>query len=503
MDDARERVYKRTYTSLKMHGLRNGGLLRRRELPALNMPTTPEVLDDVLNALQSEGQLFVQRDQDGDVVYDLLPFLEHALAESALDLPVRLELAKIYLGRKMWTPAIAELRVTQTHPKLKKDSLYLLGGCFEKKGAIQKARECYERTLAIDYFYLDARERLERLMRQPQTNTSATAVGLFDTTQTNLSALLQDRYELVRELGRGGAGVVFQAVDYKLKRDVAIKLLHHPAFQQGDARREFLQEARVAAQLEHPNLIEIYDVDIAAECIVMEFVDGGTLRDLLSVQQRLPLEQACDVIKQLCQGLQFAHQAGVLHRDIKPANIFITKKKRVKLGDFGIAHLTNVEQNDFTQISAQIGTLPYMSPEQVQEGRLCPASDIYAVGVVFYEMLTGQPPFINGDIAYHHVYTPPAPPGVSPMIDALILRCLEKDPAKRPQSAEEFANTLRAQMKQAAERLNKYREMLKMAVIDREISHAERMVLKMKRAALNLTDEEARRVEQEFGLNLQ
>ena len=90
MDDARERVYKRTYTSLKMHGLRNGGLLRRRELPALNMPTTPEVLDDVLNALQSEGQLFVQRDQDGDVVYDLLPFLEHALAESALDLPVRL-----------------------------------------------------------------------------------------------------------------------------------------------------------------------------------------------------------------------------------------------------------------------------------------------------------------------------------------------------------------------------------------------------------------------------
>lgn len=92
------------------------------------------------------------------------------------------------------------------------------------------------------------------------------------------------------------------------------------------------------------------------------------------------------MIKQLCQGLQFAHHAGVLHRDIKPANIFITKKKRVKLGDFGIAHLTNVEQNDFTQISAQIGTLPYMSPEQVREGRLCPASDIYAVGVVFYEM---------------------------------------------------------------------------------------------------------------------
>ena len=312
-------------------------------------------------------------------------------------------------------------------------------------------------------------------------------------------------FTYVDVLGSGGFADVYLYEQHLPRRRVAVKVMLADRMA-GDAVEQFTAEANVMAMLStHPAIVTIYQAGVSDDgrpYLVMEYCPKPNLQ-IRSRASAFSIAEALRVGVQVGAAVETAHRAGILHRDIKPANIFITKKKRVKLGDFGIAHLTNVEQNDFTQISAQIGTLPYMSPEQVQEGRLCPASDIYAVGVVFYEMLTGQPPFINGDIAYHHVYTPPAPPGVSPMIDALILRCLEKDPANRPQSAEEFANTLRAQMKQAAERLNKYREMLKMAVIDREISHAERMVLKMKRAALNLTDEEARRVEQEFGLNLQ
>ena len=234
----------------------------------------------------------------------------------------------------------------------------------------------------------------------------------------------------------------------------------------------------------------------------MEFVDGGTLRDALSKYKRLTIEQARSVITQLCQGLQFAHNAGVLHRDIKPANIFITQKKQIKLGDFGIAHISNLEQDTFTQLSAQIGTLPYMSPEQVRGEQLSPASDIYAVGIVFYEMLTGSPPFMQGDIAYHHLYSTPESPDISLAIDAIILRCLEKDPKKRFQSAHELHRTLQTQAQEEKKRLDKYRELLKMALVDKELSKAEFLVLKMKRKTLHLTDEEARRVEEELGLKL-
>ena len=504
MQTEQERIYKRAYLVLRMHALRNNAYLIREELPTLNLPIPAGILDDVLLKLQADGDVKISRDAQGRTVYDLLIFLERSLAESALDLPPRLELARIYLSRQMWAPAISELRMTQAHPKLKKDSLYLLGNCFEKKGAADKARECYERVLALDYSYQDTLTRLNRLsQKQAETVVFANTTILTAATPAALDLSLQNRYELVKELGRGGAGVVYQAVDYKLKRDVAIKLLHRQGIQKGDARNAFLQEARMAAQLHHQHIVEIYDVDTDAEFIAMEFVDGGSLKDLLIQHKRLPLEHAETIIKQLCHALHFAHQRGVLHRDIKPANIFITKKKQIKLGDFGIAHATQIEQNDFTQMSAQIGTLPYMSPEQVRGERLTPASDLYAVGIVLYEMLTGQPPFLAGDIAYHHLYTPPAPPGLSTDLDALMLRCLEKEPGKRFQSAEEFGHTLHVCLKDQAERFEKYRDLLRMAVIDNALTPEEALVLKLKRKALKLSDEDARRIEQEFGVNLE
>jgi len=234
----------------------------------------------------------------------------------------------------------------------------------------------------------------------------------------------------------------------------------------------------------------------------MEFVDGGTLRDILTQYQKLPWSQARAIISQLCQGLQVAHDAGVLHRDIKPANIFVSQKKKIKLGDFGIAHIAAQEHDAFTQLSAQIGTLPYMSPEQVRGEQLSAASDIYAVGIVLYEMLTGIPPFIQGDIMYHHLHSAPQPPGISPATDAIILRCLEKQASHRFQSVKELNQILQTQKKDEKTRLKKYRELLKMALIDKKLSQSELLVLKLKRKSLHLTDEEARRVEQELGLKL-
>ena len=497
-----ERVYKRTYTSLRIHAFRHDGLLSSKDLRRLNLPTTPEILEDVLLHLQAEGKLRVITPERGGIVYDFLPFLEEAVEESVLDMATRFQLAKIYLHRKMWSPAITELRMTQTHPKFKKESLYLLGACFEEKGAWEKARENYERVLATDYFYLDVLERLSKIIeREKQAtviSTSATVIGV----EEELSPVLQDRYEIVRELGRGGAGVVYQAIDLKLKRDVALKVLYQQATQHTDSTCNFLQEARLAAKLDHPNIVDIYDVNIESQFIAMEYVDGGTLRDILNKRKRLSLAQARAVIIQLCRGLQVAHNAGVLHRDIKPANIFVTRKKKIKLGDFGIAHIAKIEQDAFTQLSSQIGTLPYMSPEQVQGGTLTVASDIYAVGVVLYEMLTGSPPFLRGDIAYHHLHSTPEPPGISPSVDAIVLRCLEKDPSQRFQSTEELIRTLQTQEKDEKKRLGKYRELLKMALIDKDLSKGELLVLKLKRKSLNLTDEEARKVEQELGIKL-
>ncbi|MCP4401628.1 MAG: serine/threonine protein kinase [bacterium] len=502
MDEGRKRIYKRTYTSLKIHALRHHGSMSERDLVNANLPTRPEVLKDVLLDLQTKGLLKIVQFHTGEMVYDFLPFLERSAEESVLDLAFRMELARIYLRRKMWTAAIAELRITRTNPKFKKESLYLLGTCFEEKKAYVKAQENYEYVLAMDYYYRDTLERLSKIKQKERQDTgSGSATLMFMTAQNELSNLLQDRYEIVRELGRGGAGAVYQAVDLKLKRDVAVKVLYRQAGQSHSGIADILREAQVAARLKHPNIVDIYDVDTDAQFIAMEFIDGGTLRDALD-NSSLALEQARSVISQLCAGLQFAHNQRVLHRDIKPANIFITQKKRIKLGDFGIAHQSKVEQTAFTQLSAQIGTLPYMSPEQVRGEGLSAASDIYAVGVVLYEMLTGSPPFIRGDIAYHHLHSQPKTPNISADLDEIVLRCLEKDPQARFQSAEALQQRIRRQADEEKRRVNTYRELLKMAIVDKELSKAELLVLKMKRKSLKLSDEEVRQVEQEFGLTL-
>ncbi len=496
------RIYKRTCTSLRIHAFRHNGYLSAQDFSTLNLPTTPEMLEYVLLQLQAERKVSVYERDDGEVIYDFLPFLEESVEESLLDMTTRFQLVQIYLHRKMWSHAITELRITRTHPKFQKESLYLLGTCFEEKGAWEKAVEYYERVLASDYFYRDALERLTKLTEHKNQKTVITAAPTVMSLQPRFHPCLEKRYEIVRELGRGGAGIVYQAIDLKLKRDVALKVLYRQVNQSPGDGEQFLHEARLAAQLDHPNIIDIYDVDPEAQCIAMEFVNGGTLRDMLARHKCLNAAQTRTILVQLCRGLQAAHDAGILHRDIKPANIFITQKRVIKLGDFGIASMSALKQQEFTNLTAQIGTLPYMSPEQVRGESLSIASDLYAVGIVLYEMLTGSPPFLQGDIAYHHLYSTPEPPGISPSIDTIVLRCLEKSPAKRYQSARKLEQILHAQEKDEQARLSKYRELLKMAIIDKKLSQNEYLVLKMKRQTLQLTKAEAYAIEQELGLSL-
>lgn len=261
--------------------------------------------------------------------------------------------------------------------------------------------------------------------------------------------LLVDRYQILDELGRGGMGCVFSARDLKLGRDVAIKVL---LGEQRDpsALRRFEQEARAASRINHPNIATVYDV-IATEdgpAIVTELLDGATLRDHLQACGTCSVDEVRALGLQLAEGLAAAHEAGVIHRDLKPANLFVTRDGRLKILDFGVAKLVEPDANAAaTQEGFAPGTLGYMSPEQVRAAPIDARSDIFAVGIVLYEMLTGRRPF-EGSSRYEiesrivERDPDPVPPSVPRSVAAIVMRCLEKTRDRRFQSARELGDAL-------------------------------------------------------------
>jgi eukaryotic-like serine/threonine-protein kinase len=255
-------------------------------------------------------------------------------------------------------------------------------------------------------------------------------------------------YQILEKLGEGGMGVVYKARDAKLDRLVALKFLpEHVAESPGDLER-FIQEARAAAGLSHPNICTIHGIEEheGKSFIVMEFVDGQTLQEKKS---SLSTKQALDIGVQIAEGLAAAHEKGIVHRDIKPENIMIRKDGRVQVMDFGLAKLRGVSR--LTKEGSTVGTAGYMSPEQVQGHEADHRSDIFSLGVLLYEMLTGQPPFKGVHetaIAYEivNVDSPPmssVKPDILPELDAIVLQCLEKDPNERIQAAKQVAVDLR------------------------------------------------------------
>ncbi len=267
------------------------------------------------------------------------------------------------------------------------------------------------------------------------------------------------RYRVEQVLGDGGMARVFKALDERLGRPVAIKILHAHYNSQPEFVARFEKEAQLAASLSHPNIIGIYDIGHDADgtrYIVMEYVNGENLKSLIRREAPLPLPLATAICRQLCLALDYAHSHGVIHRDIKPENIFLTPTRQVKVGDFGIARALN--STDMTSTGTVLGSVSYFSPEQAQ-GQLATArSDLYSTGIVLYEMLTRYLPFTADNalaVAMKHITDAPAPPSslnprLGPAIDAVVLKAMAKDPARRYGSGADLAGALAREASSAA-----------------------------------------------------
>jgi len=264
--------------------------------------------------------------------------------------------------------------------------------------------------------------------------------------------VLGGRYRILDVLGDGGMARVFRAEDARLGRVVAVKVLHQHYLSQPEFVRRFEQEAQLAARLSHPNIVAIYDVDRQGDTyyIVMEYVEGGSLKGLITRDAPLSPSLVTAVARQLGQALDAAHAHGVIHRDIKPENILLTPSYDVKVGDFGIARaLTSAGQ---TATGMVMGSVSYFSPEQAQGKPATAESDLYSAGVVLYEMLTGRLPFAAGNplaTAMQHITQEPAPPraivpALPSAVDRVILQALSKDPARRYHSGALLADALDA-----------------------------------------------------------
>lgn len=265
--------------------------------------------------------------------------------------------------------------------------------------------------------------------------------------------IFNNRYRLDNKMGEGGMATVYCGTDTLLRRRVAIKVLRAQYASDQEFVRRFYQEAESAAKLSHPNIVNTYDVGREGETyfIVMELVDGPSLGEIIAADGKLPEPVAIDYAAQICNGLAYAHRSGLLHRDIKPANILITKDDVVKLSDFGIARAMSQQTMAMTRPGLIMGSVYYLSPEQAQGLELHETSDLYSVGVVLYQMLTGALPYTGESpvtVALKHVSDPvpvidPAESGVSPALAAIVNKLLQKQPENRFRSASEVASALR------------------------------------------------------------
>ncbi len=349
---------------------------------------------------------------------------------------------------------------------------YGLGTIYESDGKFKEALGMYKKIQLVDIAYKDVEERAKRCEAQVSvaaTQAAASRAGISRPGNSGAapgvtaSAAVQPsgtghpasatsdsakRYTILQEIGRVGMGVVYKAMDNTLSRTIAIKLLPKSISENPKAIMRFSAEARSAAQLNNQNIVTLYDFQQAGgrSFITMEYVEGVTLKKLQTMVERLPLNKTLKIIYQCCQGLDYAHKKGIIHRDIKPSNIMISKQNIVKIMDFGLAKSPGEET--LTDAGSISGTIMYMSPEQLQGKKLTPATDIYSLGLVLYELAAGKHPFSEGDAAYHHIHTQPAPPiqlrpEIPGKLNEIILKCLDKEPSRRYESAYQLAIALR------------------------------------------------------------
>ena len=290
--------------------------------------------------------------------------------------------------------------------------------------------------------------KLNSLGNENNTEIKANTTGGTKTGDFVAGTILASRYRIIGLVGKGGMGEVYKAEDMQLSQVVALKFLPEAVVGDEDMLARFRGEVRNARQVSHVNVCRVFDIGEidGRHFLSMEFVDGDDLSELLTRVGRFTHERAVEISRQLCVGMEAIHKAGILHRDLKPANIIIDKKGIARITDFGIAGL----EADMKGDNIRAGTPAYMSPEQITGKEVSARSDIYALGLVIYEIFTGKQAFIADNvmelIKKHQTETPTNPSeivkGIDPIVESVIAQCLEKDPKDRPQSALQVAMAL-------------------------------------------------------------
>ena len=339
---------------------------------------------------------------------------------------------------------LEELLSTRSEGDVPSEALDRLAALCERSRHYDRALSLLERLRARDATWPHLATRVEALRK---------AVGA-QTTHPDLSPAQRVtdafgegfRYEIVEEVGRGGMGVVFRARDRRLGREVALKRLPDHIRNHPKAIELFLREARAAAALNHPNIVTLFDAGREGDTLfmTMELLRGSPLQKILREKGRLSPGTVAKIGGQVAQGLQYAHEQGIVHRDIKTANIFFTEKKVVKIMDFGLAKMVEEVRRSTSVIG---GTPYYMAPEQSAGEQVDHRADLYALGVTFFELLTGSVPFKDGDVAFHHRHTP-APrvrdvaPATPEALATLVEQLLAKRPSQRVRAAGEVVKRL-------------------------------------------------------------
>jgi tetratricopeptide (TPR) repeat protein len=312
-----------------------------------------------------------------------------------------------------------------------------------------EALDLFEKILAFDYHYGEG--DVERRVAACKAKVADQEEARKTDTSPLSGTAKHGRYEITGKLGRGGMGIVYKAQDTVLDRTVAFKVLPDSLHENPQALKNFLREAKSAAQLNHPNIVTVYDAgeQDGVFYIAMEYVDGNTLKEIVKARGSISAGGIVHVLAQMCEALAYAHENKIVHRDVKTANTMWTRDRKAKIMDFGLARVIEEVRNHTTVIS---GTPYYMSPEQTLGKNVDHRTDIYSLGVTVFELATGTLPFREGNLPYHHVHTaPPDPmeinPEVTPLIASIIGRCLEKDPPDRYASTREILEELKASLK--------------------------------------------------------
>lgn len=404
------------------------------------------------------GNLYLQAGRTENAIAEF----KHAAQFPETNIDATRNLAIAYMKAGRYTLALEAFEDFQVQ-EIDLENLYQLQIIMHQRNRIAEALSLLRSIADVDDTYRDAKERMELL--RVQFSQEAQKLNVDPKMRELIGDVAVGRYRYVEKLGSGGMGVVHKVFDIKLNKPVAMKILREGLASSGKAIDRFFREARIAATLNHPNIVNIYDYNINNQThqsyISMEFIDGPSLRDMfedyfanssLDVGEDRVIE-ALHYMTQICDALHVTHSKGIIHRDIKPDNVLVVPKNHVaKITDFGIVH---IEEATFTPTGALIGTPRYMSPEQVQGHKIDGRSDLYAAGIILYEWLVGTPPFISGDIAYQQVNMRPTPPieqkqGIPIEVNDLIMKSLEKNCADRFQTARDFKAAIETVLRKVA-----------------------------------------------------